>query len=51
LGDGAVRREVYPEVPPKVEYSPTPYGRTLREIADLMCAWGKQHLRRPSLGR
>jgi len=33
-------------VPPKVEYSLTAYGRTLRPITDLMCAWGKKHLRR-----
>jgi DNA-binding HxlR family transcriptional regulator len=45
-GDGVVHRKVYPEVPPKVEYSLTAYGRTLRAITDLMCAWGKKHLRR-----
>jgi DNA-binding HxlR family transcriptional regulator len=43
---GVVRRQVYPEVPPKVEYSLTPYGRSLRPITDLMCHWGKRHLRR-----
>jgi DNA-binding HxlR family transcriptional regulator len=43
---GIVRRQVYPVVPPKVEYSLTPYGRTLRPITELMCAWGKQHLKR-----
>ena len=40
-----VRRKVYPVVPPKVEYSLTAYGRTLRPITDLMCEWGKKHLR------
>jgi DNA-binding HxlR family transcriptional regulator len=46
---GIVHREVYPEVPPKVEYSLTDYGRTLRPITDLMCAWGKKHMsRRPA---
>ena len=44
--DGIVRRKVYSEVPPKVEYSLTPYGRTLRPITDLMCAWGKKHRKR-----
>ena len=43
---GVVRREVYAEVPPRVEYSLTPYGKTLRPITDLMCAWGKAHMKR-----
>ena len=43
---GIVHREVYAEVPPKVEYSLTDYGRTLRPITDLMCEWGKKHMRR-----
>ena len=43
---GIVHREVYPVVPPKVEYSLTPYGRTLCPITELMCAWGKKHLKR-----
>ena len=34
------------EVPPKVEYSLTAYGRTLRPITEMMCAWGKKHMRR-----
>jgi DNA-binding HxlR family transcriptional regulator len=45
-GHGIIHREVYPEVPPKVEYSLTEYGKTLRPITELMCAWGKTHLRR-----
>jgi DNA-binding HxlR family transcriptional regulator len=44
--DGVVRREVYPEVPPKVEYSLTAYGETLRPICNLMCGWGKKHMKR-----
>jgi DNA-binding HxlR family transcriptional regulator len=43
---GIVHRNVFPVVPPKVEYSLTPYGRTLRPITDLMCRWGKKHMRR-----
>jgi DNA-binding HxlR family transcriptional regulator len=45
-GHGIVRRQVYPVVPPRVEYSLTPYGRTLRPITELMCAWGKEHIKR-----
>ncbi|HEV3162460.1 MAG TPA: helix-turn-helix domain-containing protein [Isosphaeraceae bacterium] len=44
---GVVKRKVYPEVPPRVEYSLSDYGRTLRPITDLMCAWGKKHMQRP----
>lgn len=48
--DGIVHRKVYPVVPPKVEYSLTAYGRTLRPITDLMCKWGETHLRRSKRG-
>jgi DNA-binding HxlR family transcriptional regulator len=44
--DGIVERKVYPEVPPRVEYSLSSYGRTLLPITELMCAWGKNHMRR-----
>jgi DNA-binding HxlR family transcriptional regulator len=48
---GIVHRQVYAVVPPRVEYSLTDYGRTLGPITDLMCAWGKKHLRgRPASG-
>lgn len=43
--DGLVHREVYPQVPPKVEYSLTGKGRSLFPILDLMCSWAKEHLR------
>jgi DNA-binding HxlR family transcriptional regulator len=43
---GIVSRKIYPVVPPRVEYSLTPYGRTLRPITDLMCHWGKKHMLR-----
>jgi DNA-binding HxlR family transcriptional regulator len=43
---GIVHRQVYPVVPPRVEYSLTPYGRTLRPITELMCDWGKEHIKR-----
>ncbi len=44
--DGIVHREVYPEVPPKVEYSLTEYGKTLRPITEVMCEWGQRHIKR-----
>lgn len=48
--DGIVVRVVYPEVPPKVEYSLTEAGRSLTPILDLMHQWGSIYIDR-SLGR
>ena len=45
-GDGIVHREVYPEVPPKVEYSITEYGATLGPVSAAMCEWGVIHMER-----
>ena len=44
--DGIVHREVYPQVPPKVEYSLTAYGKTLAPVLEAMAAWGIKHRRR-----
>jgi DNA-binding HxlR family transcriptional regulator len=38
--DGIVHRQVYPQIPPKVEYSLTPLGESLRPVIDAMCEWG-----------
>ena len=43
--DGIVHREVYPVVPPKVEYSLTEYGRTLIPVLEAMAHWGEAHNR------
>ena len=40
-GDGLVHRKVYPQVPPKVEYSLTPNGRTLKPVLLALEKWGK----------
>lgn len=40
--DGLVHREVYPQVPPKVEYSLTDKGRSIYPILEQMCVWGKE---------
>lgn len=41
--DGLVHRKVYPQVPPKVEYSLTDAGRSLKPILASMDAWGRRH--------
>lgn len=44
--DGVVHREVFPEVPPRVEYSLTETGWTLQPILAQMCDWGRAHQER-----
>jgi DNA-binding HxlR family transcriptional regulator len=42
--NGLVEREVYPVVPPKVEYSLTPLGASLQPLLEAICQWSEQHL-------
>jgi len=44
--DGIVDRRVYPTVPPKVEYSLTEYGRSLKRALNAICDWGATHIKR-----
>jgi DNA-binding HxlR family transcriptional regulator len=39
--DGIISRKIYPEIPPRVEYSITPKGETLFPILQSMKAWGE----------
>lgn len=45
---GLVHREVFAEVPPRVEYSLTPLGLTLKPVLDALCDWGESY--KASLG-
>lgn len=41
--DELVNRKVYPEIPPKVEYSLTEKGKSLMQVLDQLCIWGSEH--------
>ena len=41
--NGLVHRQVYPVVPPMVEYSLTPLGKTLVEPLKALCQWSIEH--------
>lgn len=38
--DGIIQRKVYPQIPPKVEYSLTEKGKSLIPVMDAICDWG-----------
>ncbi|MGV2962539.1 winged helix-turn-helix transcriptional regulator [Paenibacillus sp. AGC30] len=39
-----VHREVYPQIPPKVEYSITEYGQLMKPVLQTMSDWGAGHM-------
>jgi len=42
--DGVVMRTMFPEVPPRVEYSLTALGRSVVPVLESLCAWGSEYL-------
>ncbi|MBT3188579.1 MAG: helix-turn-helix transcriptional regulator [Anaerolineae bacterium] len=46
--DGVVHREVYPVVPPKVEYSLTERGHTLSPLLKSIAEWGEAYMQEPA---
>lgn len=45
--DGLIIRTVYPQVPPKVEYSLSDYGKTFIPVMESMAQWGFIHMEQP----
>ncbi|MBE9916943.1 helix-turn-helix transcriptional regulator [Paenibacillus donghaensis] len=42
--DKLIERVIYQEIPPRVEYSISEHGKSLRPLLDCMCGWGRGHL-------
>ncbi len=43
--DGLVCRKAFPEIPPRVEYSLTPMGISLKDLLPPLCEWGTKHIK------
>ena len=41
--DRLIIRKEYPQIPPKVEYSLSPRGKSLMEVLDQLCLWGEEN--------
>lgn len=48
--DGLIKRKVYPQVPPKVEYSLTEKGRSLSDVLQGLYDWGMANVIAPKVG-
>lgn len=44
--DGVVNRRDYQEVPPRVEYTITPFGESLMTALTPLCEWGSKHMKK-----
>ncbi len=42
--DGMIHREVFPETPPRTEYSLTAFGQSFAPVLNAMCDWGRDYM-------
>lgn len=47
--EGLINRKVYPVVPPKVEYSLTAFGESIKPVLEAMYQWGSRYLNEQGL--
>jgi DNA-binding HxlR family transcriptional regulator len=46
--DGIIQRKIYAEIPPRVEYTLTPFGLTLKPVMQALALWGTEYcLKKP----
>ncbi|MEK0440783.1 MAG: hypothetical protein RLZZ504_1699 [Bacteroidota bacterium] len=48
--DGIIKRTIFPEIPPRVEYHVTEFGKSLFPIIDSMYQWGKLNMKSEQTG-
>ncbi|WP_288084107.1 winged helix-turn-helix transcriptional regulator [Xylanibacter rodentium] len=49
--DGIIQRELFPDVPPRVEYSVTDFGRTLLPHVEALIQWGQENFEQIMINR
>ena len=47
--DGLINKKIYPEVPPRTEYTLTEFGKSLFPVLNAMCDWGKEYIKENNL--
>lgn len=47
--DGLINKKIYPEVPPRTEYTLTDFGKSLFPVLNAMCDWGKEYIKENNL--
>lgn len=51
VADGIIKRELFPDVPPRVEYSITELGRTLLPHVEALMKWGRENFEQIMVNR